>query len=298
MPQCCCYPGQYPQPSSGQYGGPVQQSPAQYLPAQTAAFAGPTTQVTPAVSPSTVPASVAGATGGAAGVTAGGPLSPDAMTGLITSLTALTAAVTNLVTVLTQMQAAQMQAAAAPAAAAGGAGALGGPSAGALGGPSGDSLSQEELAQFGLGEPSRAAAAGDVPAAPRGGLGEPSRSGLNPPPKDSRDTAAIKKYIDEVARKVGVDPGVLQHIAEGESGYKWDAVNDWDSNARKGTPSKGMFQFIEPTFDSYAKQAREAHPDLFEGLGGHDWMDWRQQAVTTAWAIKAGHGSAWATFPG
>ena len=37
-----------------------------------------------------------------------------------------------------------------------------------------------------------------------------------------------------------------------ESGYDPNAVNNWDSNARRGTPSKGLMQVIQPTFDAYA----------------------------------------------
>ncbi|MFC1402157.1 MULTISPECIES: transglycosylase SLT domain-containing protein [Streptacidiphilus] len=37
-----------------------------------------------------------------------------------------------------------------------------------------------------------------------------------------------------------------------ESSGNPDAVNDWDSNAAAGTPSKGLMQMIQPTFNSYA----------------------------------------------
>ncbi len=39
-------------------------------------------------------------------------------------------------------------------------------------------------------------------------------------------------------------------IIQRESGWRADVVNNWDSNARKGTPSKGLMQTIGPTFDS------------------------------------------------
>jgi hypothetical protein len=118
------------------------------------------------------------------------------------------------------------------------------------------------------------------------------------PPKDTKDKEQMKAFLKKAGEAYGVNPETLYYIAEKESGYDPGAVNDWDSNAKKGVPSKGLMQFIEPTFDSYAKDAREAKPELWEGLGGHDWMDWRQQAMATAWAISAGHGKAWATYPG
>jgi SLT domain-containing protein len=30
------------------------------------------------------------------------------------------------------------------------------------------------------------------------------------------------------------------------------AINNWDSNAKKGTPSKGLMQTIDPTFKQWA----------------------------------------------
>ena len=40
---------------------------------------------------------------------------------------------------------------------------------------------------------------------------------------------------------------IIQH----ESGGNPNAQNNWDSNAAKGTPSIGLMQTIQPTFDSY-----------------------------------------------
>lgn len=41
-----------------------------------------------------------------------------------------------------------------------------------------------------------------------------------------------------------------------ESGGNQYAVNNWDSNAAAGTPSKGLMQVIQPTFDAYAGALR------------------------------------------
>ena len=45
-------------------------------------------------------------------------------------------------------------------------------------------------------------------------------------------------------------------VARHESGMNPNAVNNWDSNAMAGTPSKGLLQFIEPTFRAYAWPGR------------------------------------------
>lgn len=45
----------------------------------------------------------------------------------------------------------------------------------------------------------------------------------------------------------------MMRVAKRESNFQAGAVNNWDVNARAGTPSKGMFQMIGPTFKAFAK---------------------------------------------
>lgn len=44
----------------------------------------------------------------------------------------------------------------------------------------------------------------------------------------------------------------VRTVAQHESGMSPNAVNDWDINAINGTPSKGLLQFIQPTFERWA----------------------------------------------
>ncbi|MHC5908534.1 transglycosylase SLT domain-containing protein [Streptomyces sp. S6] len=44
--------------------------------------------------------------------------------------------------------------------------------------------------------------------------------------------------------------GIYRNIIRESSGNPW-AVNNWDSNAAAGTPSKGLLQVIDPTFRAY-----------------------------------------------
>ncbi|UXU53783.1 transglycosylase SLT domain-containing protein [Staphylococcus arlettae] len=46
-------------------------------------------------------------------------------------------------------------------------------------------------------------------------------------------------------------------LAKRESNYDPEAVNNWDINAMMGTPSKGLFQMIEPTFMANAKKGHK-----------------------------------------
>lgn len=61
------------------------------------------------------------------------------------------------------------------------------------------------------------------------------------------------KQARAVMKEEGI-PGSHQGIKKNiirESGGDPNAMNDWDINAQKGTPSKGLLQTIQPTFDQY-----------------------------------------------
>ena len=75
--------------------------------------------------------------------------------------------------------------------------------------------------------------------------------------------AAVKQYPNNLdgwireARAImksegipGSYNGIKRNIMR-ESGGDPKAMNDWDINAQKGTPSKGLLQVIQPTFDHY-----------------------------------------------
>jgi len=48
----------------------------------------------------------------------------------------------------------------------------------------------------------------------------------------------------------GTYNGIRRNIMRESSGNPY-AINKWDSNARAGTPSKGLLQIIDPTFRRY-----------------------------------------------
>lgn len=106
----------------------------------------------------------------------------------------------------------------------------------------------------------------------------------------------LRDFINYASKQYGVDPGIVDNIARLESGYRADALNDWDVNAKNGTPSFGAFQYIAPTFHSFAPKARAANPNAWKHFDQLNWKDPRQQALTTAWAIKNNLGSHWATY--
>ncbi|MBW4715662.1 transglycosylase SLT domain-containing protein [Saccharothrix obliqua] len=90
-----------------------------------------------------------------------------------------------------------------------------------------------------------------------GGMG-----GLGPsggPPSSGPPPGNVEQWIREAikilqANGIPVTEANIREIwtiIEKESGGNPHAINDWDSNAAKGTPSKGLMQCIDPTFQAY-----------------------------------------------
>ena len=64
-------------------------------------------------------------------------------------------------------------------------------------------------------------------------------------------TGNLKTWLTQAMSATGVDPSYLNSLADiarKESSGNPLAQNNWDSNALKGTPSKGLMQVIDPTF--------------------------------------------------
>ncbi|RZS41406.1 WXG100 family type VII secretion target [Herbihabitans rhizosphaerae] len=87
-----------------------------------------------------------------------------------------------------------------------------------------------------------------------GGLGPSGGPPAGPPPGN------VDQWIRE-AIKILQENGIpvteeniqqIWTIIQHESGGDPNAINDWDSNAAKGTPSKGLMQCIDPTFDAHS----------------------------------------------
>ncbi|MCA1655008.1 MAG: transglycosylase SLT domain-containing protein [Pseudonocardiaceae bacterium] len=105
---------------------------------------------------------------------------------------------------------------------------------------------------------SRSAPAGtDQPAQQTSNSGGMGSSGG--PPAGGPPPGNVQEWINqaiEILRQNGVNVGPedaqrIWQIIQHESGGNPHAINNWDSNAAKGTPSKGLMQCIDPTFDSY-----------------------------------------------
>ena len=64
----------------------------------------------------------------------------------------------------------------------------------------------------------------------------------------------VKNWVAQALNLTGTPMSWMSAMlvkAQKESGYNPRAINLWDSNAKKGIPSKGLFQTIDPTFNAY-----------------------------------------------
>ncbi|NJP95799.1 transglycosylase SLT domain-containing protein [Nonomuraea sp. FMUSA5-5] len=92
-----------------------------------------------------------------------------------------------------------------------------------------------------------------------GGFGGYGPSGPPPPGGGPAPQGQVADWINQaiaILKANGVpadkmNPNDIWLIIKHESGGNPHAINNWDSNAAKGTPSKGLMQTIDPTFNSY-----------------------------------------------
>lgn len=121
-----------------------------------------------------------------------------------------------------------------------------------------------------------------------GGVGDSSGGGVTAFAGDIAD------MIRSSASAYGANPEGLLRVANAESTMNPNAVNNWDINAINGTPSRGLFQFIESTFADMMPKAMAANSGAWMGVNP-TWLDPHAQALTAAWAFTHGQGGHWAT---
>ncbi|MCQ6554791.1 peptidoglycan DD-metalloendopeptidase family protein [Streptomyces sp. C10-9-1] len=74
--------------------------------------------------------------------------------------------------------------------------------------------------------------------------------------------SVVQRALSMTGNPVGYADLTLRRMNQ-ESGGNPRAVNNWDINARNGTPSVGLMQVIRPTFDAYAGTLRGVGPKLY-----------------------------------
>ena len=85
----------------------------------------------------------------------------------------------------------------------------------------------------------------------------------------------------------------MMRLAKRESNYQPNAGNNWDINAQRGTPSKGLFQMIQPTFMANAKSGyTNFNNPLHQGISALQYIvrryGWGGFNRAAAYAYKTG----------
>ncbi|MDG4944686.1 phage tail tape measure protein [Staphylococcus agnetis] len=122
-----------------------------------------------------------------------------------------------------------------------------------------------------------------------GGKGYPSGSGATYASRIIRQAQNIlggrykSRYIHDA----------MMRLAKRESNYQPNAVNNWDINAQRGTPSKGLFQMIQPTFMANAKSGyTNFNNPLHQGISALQYIvrryGWGGFNRAAAYAYKTG----------
>ncbi|MFG1696171.1 transglycosylase SLT domain-containing protein [Nonomuraea sp. NPDC049309] len=102
-----------------------------------------------------------------------------------------------------------------------------------------------------------------------GGFGGYGPSGPPPPGGGPAPQGQVAVWIDqaiEILKAHGypadkMNPNDIYLIIKHESGGNPHAINNWDENAARGTPSKGLMQTIDPTFRRYKLPG---HDDIYD----------------------------------
>ncbi|RLK60386.1 transglycosylase SLT domain-containing protein [Actinokineospora cianjurensis] len=126
-----------------------------------------------------------------------------------------------------------------------------------------------------------------------GGLGSSGGPPSSPPPGNVQEW--IRQAIELLrARGINVteaDAQLIWEIIQHESGGNPNAINNWDSNAAKGTPSKGLMQTIDPTFNSYALPGHNNVWNPVDNIcAGVNYAVSRYGSLSNVPGIKATHG--------
>ncbi|MCG8919694.1 transglycosylase SLT domain-containing protein, partial [Actinokineospora sp. PR83] len=124
-------------------------------------------------------------------------------------------------------------------------------------------------------------------------------SGPSGPPPATKPPGDVQEWIRQAiaelrARGINVsdaDAQTIWEIIQHESGGNPNAINNWDSNAAKGTPSKGLMQTIDPTFESYKLPGHNNIWNPVDNIcAGVNYAIQRYGSLANVPGIKATHG--------
>lgn len=115
--------------------------------------------------------------------------------------------------------------------------------------------------------------------------------------------AAIRRLAEQALRREGVYSAAnmasfLRRMHQ-ESGFNPNAVNLWDSNAKRGWPSQGLMQTIPPTFQTFRDKSLSNNiKDPFANMvAAIRYTKWRYGNVRSGWDKRGGYSSGGLVTP-
>lgn len=114
-------------------------------------------------------------------------------------------------------------------------------------------MTRTKKASLGVLAAGAAVLAGTVAGAPSASAATPAKAPAAPSQVTGGNVDSWIRQALDVMHAKGI-PGTYEGIHRNlmrESGGNPNAINNWDSNAAKGIPSKGLLQVIDPTFNAY-----------------------------------------------
>jgi len=115
-------------------------------------------------------------------------------------------------------------------------------------------MTRTKKASLGVFAVGTAILAGTAAAAPSASAATPAKAPAAAPSVATSGNVDgwIRQALDVMHAKgiPGTYEGIHRNLMR-ESGGNPNAINNWDSNAAKGIPSKGLLQVIDPTFNAY-----------------------------------------------
>lgn len=127
---------------------------------------------------------------------------------------------------------------------------------------------------------------------------QPGGSGRGTSPPRTRPAGRQGQWINDALRILAangydtrsINPADIAAIIQHESAGDPNAINLWDSNAAKGTPSKGLMQTIDPTFNAYALPGhRDVWNPVDNVIAGVRYAIARYGSVSNVPGIEAMH---------
>jgi SLT domain-containing protein len=122
----------------------------------------------------------------------------------------------------------------------------------------------------------------------KNGLADNAPDTYVPPGGKGSSVGNLSAIVTSVLKELGESPSNLANVLKAinkESGGNPQAINNWDSNAKKGTPSKGLLQVIDSTFQAYAGPYKGRTPfDPYANV--YAAINYARQKYGTGWSSR------------